>query len=192
MWLACLSTNVVVHEAGGAGRFEGIASMTTTVSQRGQPSRGPASVASDAPIHTEQRIANPLRYGSCQHAGKRASLSRPKQALFAAYGDLPDSQERQRMRQRHPVLLEVLTSAGFLGVVGVQGYLVTRLGWPGLLLGLVSGFAWGLLFTFGVPSWLRTDLQVLRGHSRDELFPPREPSRARQQSRRDATRPRLP
>jgi hypothetical protein len=112
--------------------------------------------------------------------------------LFAAYGDLPDAQARQRMRQRHPVLLEVLTSAGFLGVVAVQVYLVTRLGWPGFLVGVVSGSAWGLMFTFGVPSWLHTDLQVLRGHSRDELFPSSEPDRARQQSRRGATRPLLP
>ena len=145
--------------------------MTTTVRQRGQPSRGPACLASDASIHTDQCIANTRRYGSCQHTGNRASLSRPKRAAFAAYGDLPDAQERQRMRQRHPVLLEVLTDAGFLGVVAVQIYLVTRLGWPGFVVGLVSGFAWGLMFTFGVPSWLQTDLQVLRGHSRDELFP---------------------
>ena len=96
------------------------------------------------------------------------------------------------MRRRHPVLLEVLTSTGFLVVVAVHGYLVTHLGWPGFLVSLVSGFAWGLMFTFGVPSWLQTDLQVLRGHSRDELFPSREPSRARQQSRRGATRPQLP
>jgi hypothetical protein len=113
--------------------------------------------------------------------------------VFAAYGDLPDAQERQRMRQHHPLLLEVLTSAGFLGVVAVHAYLVTHLGWPRFLVGLVSGFSWGLMFTFGVPSWLQTDLQVLRGHSRDELFPaPRKPGRARQQSRRGATRPQLP
>ena len=83
------------------------------------------------------------------------------------------------MRQRHPVLLEVVTSAGFLGVVAVQAYLVTFLGWPGFLVGVASGSAWGLMFTFGVPSWLHTDLQVLRGHTRDELFPSRDPQRAR-------------
>lgn len=166
--------------------------MTTTVSHRGQPSRGSDYLASVAPIHTDQCIANTRRYGACQHTGNRASLPRAQRAVFAAYGDLPDAQERQRMRRRHPLLLEVLTSAGFLGVVAVNGYLVTHLGWPGFLVGLVSGFGWGLMFTFGVPSWLHTDLQVLCGHSRDELFPSREPSRARQQSRRGAKRPQLP
>ncbi len=96
------------------------------------------------------------------------------------------------MRCRHPVLLEVLTSTGFLVVAAVHGYLVTHLGWSGFLVSLVSGFGWGLMFTFGVPGWLRTDLQVLRGHSREELFPSREPSRAHQQSRLAATRPQLP
>ena len=160
----------MVDEAGGAGRFEGIASMTTTVSQRSQPGLGPSWLASVATVHTDQCIASTRRYGSCQHTGKCACPPRPQRAVFAAYGDLPDAHERQRMRRRHPVLLEVLTSAGFLGVVAVQGYLVTRLGWTGFLVGLVSGFAWGLTFTFGLPSWLQTDLQVLRGHHRDELF----------------------
>ncbi len=96
------------------------------------------------------------------------------------------------MRRRHPGLLEVLTSVGFLGLVAVQSYLVARLGWPGFLVTLVSGFAWGLMFTFGVPSWLHTDLQVLRGHSRDELFASSGSRRARQQARRGATRPLLP
>ena len=127
--------------------------MTTTVSHRGQPSRGSDYLASVAPIHTDQCIANTRRYGACQHTGNRASLPRAQRAVFAAYGDLPDAQERQRMRRRHPVLLEVVTSAGFLGVVAVQAYLVTHLGWAGFLVGLVSGFAWGLMFTFGVPSW---------------------------------------
>jgi hypothetical protein len=117
---------------------------------------------------------------------------RLQRATMAAYGDLPDAQERQRMSVRHPVLLVVLTNAGFLGVVAVHGYLVTRLGWPGFLISLLSGFAWGLMFTFGVPSWLLTDLQVLRGHSRDELFPSREPRSARQRSRRRTGRPKLP
>ena len=179
---------MVVHEAGGAGRFEGIASMTTSVGQRGQPSRGPARLASVAPLHTDQSIANPRRYGPGPHLASRASLPLRQRALLAAYGDLPAAQERQRMRRRHPVLLEVLTSTGFLGVVAVHVYLVTHLGWPGFLVSFGSGFGWGLMFTFGVPSWLRTDLQVLRGHSRDELFPSREPSRAPQQSRPGATR----
>lgn len=78
------------------------------------------------------------------------------------------------MRQRHPVLLKVLTSAGFLGVIVVHGYLVTRLGWPGFLVSMVAGFAWGLMFTFGAPSWLH-GLQVLRGHTRAELFSSGEP-----------------
>ena len=73
--------------------------MTTTVSRRGQPSRGPAYLASVAPIHTDQCIATTRRYGSCQHTGNKASLPRPQRAVFAAYGDLPDAQERQRMRQ---------------------------------------------------------------------------------------------
>ena len=96
------------------------------------------------------------------------------------------------MRRRHPVLHEVVTSAGFLGVVAVQAYLVTQMGGPGFLVGLVSGFAWGLMFTFGVPSWLQTDLQVLRGHSRGELFSSREPHRAHRHSRRGATETKLP
>ena len=166
--------------------------MTATVTQRGQPSRDPACLACVAPIHADQCIVNTRRYGSCRRTGNRVSLPRPQRAVFAAYGDLPDAQERQRMRQRQPVLLEVLTSAGFLGVVAVHGYLLTHLGWSGFLVGLASGLAWGLMFTFGVPSWLQTDLQVLRGHGRDELFLPREPSGARQQSRRGATRPQLP
>lgn len=156
--------------------------MTTTVSQRGQPTRQarlprlrrshPQRVL---PTHSEQSVVAPrTRRG------------------FAAYGDLPDAHDRQRMRQRHPVLLEFLTSAGFLGVVAVHGYLVTQLGWSGFLVGIVSGFAWGLMFTFGVPSWLPADLQVLRGHSCDELFPPREPGVVRQQPHRGATRGRLP
>jgi hypothetical protein len=89
--------------------------------------------------------------------------------VFAVYGDPPDAQELRRMRQLHPVLLKVLTSAGFLGVIGVHGYLVTRLGWPGFLVSMASGFAWGLMFTFGAPSWL-DGLQALRGHTRAELF----------------------
>jgi hypothetical protein len=112
--------------------------------------------------------------------------------VFAAFEDLPDAQARQRMRQRHPFLLEFLTSAGFLGVVAVHSYLVTHLGWTGFLAGIVSGLAWGLMFTFGVPSWLTTDLQVLRGHSYEELFPPRVPGVARQESHRGATRRLLP
>lgn len=83
------------------------------------------------------------------------------------------------MRQRHPILLEALTSGGFLCIVWVHGYLVMHLGWPGFLIALGSGFGWGLLFTFGVPSWLPTDLHVLRGHSRDELFPSPQPRRTR-------------
>jgi hypothetical protein len=159
--------------------------MTATVSHSGQHSCRAASLG---PVHTDQCRAMTHRSGSCQHTRDSASLPRLQRAVFDAYGDLPDAQERQRMRQGHPVLLEVLTSAGFLGVVAVQGYLVTRLGWPGFVGGLVSGFAWGLMFTFGVPSWLRTDLQLLRGHHRDELlFAPRESSRALEQSRRGAT-----
>jgi hypothetical protein len=98
----------------------------------------------------------------------------------------------QRTPQRHPTVLDVTTSAGFLGVVAAQGLLVGRLGWPDFLVGLGSGVAWGLMFTCGVPLWLRTDLHVLRGHSRGELFPPCEPSRARRQPRRGVTRPLLP
>ncbi len=165
--------------------------MTTSVIPRGQPSSGTAGLASVVPVHTDQCIANTRRYGSCQHTGNGASVPRPQRAMFAAYGDLPDAQERQRMRRRHPVLLEVVTSAGFLGIVAVQGYLVTHLGWVGFLVGLVSGSGWGLMFTFGVPSWLQTDLQVLRGHSRDELFPSYDCGRARQQSLPGATRPQL-
>ena len=136
--------------------------MSTTIGQR----RHLAS------RHTYPCLALTRRYGSCEHTRKTPALPRPQRAVFAAYGDLPDAQERRRLRRRHPVLLEVLTSAGFLGVVAVQGYLVTRLGWPAFLVGLVSGLSWGLMLTFGLPSWLHTDLQVLRGHSRDELFPP--------------------
>jgi hypothetical protein len=138
--------------------------MTTTVSQRDQPTRRVL------PTHWEHSVVAPPA----------------RRAGFAVYGDSPDAQERQRMRQRHPVLLEFLTSAGFLGVVAVHSYLVTQLGWPGFVLGVASGFAWGLMFTFGVPSWLVTDLQVLRGHSYDELFPPRGPRVARQRSHRGA------
>ena len=96
------------------------------------------------------------------------------------------------MRQRHPVLLEVLTSAGFLGVVAVHGYLVTRLGWPGFLVSLVTGFAWGLMFTFGVPSWLQTDLQVLRGHQPRRAVPVARARPLLARSRVGATRPQLP
>ena len=73
--------------------------MTTTVSQRGQPRGGPAYLASVARIHTDQCIPNTRRYWSCQRTENKASLPLPQRAVFAAYGDLPDAQARQRMRQ---------------------------------------------------------------------------------------------
>jgi hypothetical protein len=96
-----------------------------------------------------------------------------RRAVFAAYGgDPPDARERQRMRQSHPVLVEILASTGFLGTVKVNSYLVTHLGWPGFLLVLGAGLAGVLMFTYGVPNWLHTNLQVLNGDHRERLFPP--------------------
>jgi hypothetical protein len=106
------------------------------------------------------------RRGFSKHA------ARPQRRVFAAYGDQPDVREKQRVRRRHPVLVEILASIGFLTNVAVTGYLVTHLGFVGFLVSLASGLAWGLMFTYGAPSWLQTDLQILRGHTRDELFPP--------------------
>jgi hypothetical protein len=150
----------MVHEAGGAGRFEGIAFVTTTVNQRRLPDRRVGLARLEG--------SRPQRHSKAHAEGVLAASAR--RAVLTAYGDLPDPLERQRMRRHHPVLLEVLTSTGFLGVVAVHGYLVTHLGWSGFLVGLVSGIAWGLMFTFGFPSWRQIGLQVLRGHGRDELF----------------------